>query len=541
MKKNGFIDGALLSTISIIVTKSLGLLYVIPFYKLIGQKGGELYSYAYNLYAIFLAISMSGLPSSISKIISEYDAIGYNEAKVRTFKIAKKLISYISLIAFFIMFLFAPFFAKVILGNINGNNIKDVTLVIRSISFAILVVPYISVSKGFLQGNKFMFPTSVSNILEQIIRISIILLGSFISIKILKLNVVYGVCIAVSGAFFGGLVSKFYLKYIIHKNKKVLKIRTYKRKNKVSNNEILGKIIKYSLPFVIISIATNIYAFTDMVLILRGLTYIGLSASDAEFIQSAITTWSNKICMIISSLSLGLSISLIPNIVSSNVRNKTNEIEINLNKAYQIILVVGLPASIGLFIISSPVWTVFYGYNKYGSMILKFLVFNVLLSTIYNITLNTMQSLNKFKIVYISTILGFIVNATLDIPIMLLLFWLKLPPYLGFIFASIIGFTLSIKVSIYSLKRDYNIRFNETKSLFKRLIIPLSVMILILFVINNLIKFNTTKIIPSFIMIFMNMIIGSIVYLLICHKLGILKSVFGEKYEMFIKKLILFK
>ena len=66
-------------------------------------------------------------------------------------------------------------------------------------------------------------------------------------------------------------------------------------------------------------------------------------------------------------------------------------------------------------------------------------------------------------------------------------------------------------------------------------------MILILFVINNLIKFNTTKIISSFIMIFMNMIIGSIVYLLICHKLGILKSVFGEKYEMFIKKLILFK
>ena len=278
-----------------------------------------------------------------------------------------------------------------------------------------------------------------------------------------------------------------------------------------------------------------------MVLILRGLTFVGFSADDAEFIQSAITTWSNKICTIISSLSLGISTSLIPCIVSSNVKNKTKDIEENLNKAYQIILVIALPASVGLFIIAKPVWTLFYGYNLYGSIVLKYLVFNTLLSTIYNVTLNTMQSLNKFKVVYKSAILGFFVNAILDIPLMLLFYRFNLPPYLGFIFSSMIGFSLSILVPIYCLKKDYNICFSETKTILRKLIIPISIMVFILEVFNSLIKFNNTKFFSSLISIIINTIVGLILYLLICHKLGILRKVFGKKYEMFIKKLIIFK
>ena len=73
-KKNNFIDGAIISTLCLIVCKILGLIYVIPFYKIIGTKGGALYSYAYSIYAVFLNLSTIGIPSAIAKIISEYDA-----------------------------------------------------------------------------------------------------------------------------------------------------------------------------------------------------------------------------------------------------------------------------------------------------------------------------------------------------------------------------------------------------------------------------------------------------------------------------------
>ena len=72
MKKDSFLKGTLIASIAIIITKILGVLYVIPFYKIIGETGGVLYSYAYNIYNLFLNISTAGIPIAISILISEY-------------------------------------------------------------------------------------------------------------------------------------------------------------------------------------------------------------------------------------------------------------------------------------------------------------------------------------------------------------------------------------------------------------------------------------------------------------------------------------
>ena len=57
LKKANFLEGAFIATFCIIITKILGILYVIPFYKIIGEQGGTLYGYAYNIYNVFLIIS----------------------------------------------------------------------------------------------------------------------------------------------------------------------------------------------------------------------------------------------------------------------------------------------------------------------------------------------------------------------------------------------------------------------------------------------------------------------------------------------------
>ena len=54
MKKNTFIDGTIIASVAIIFVKILGALYVIPFYNIIGEEGGTLYSYAYSIYNLFL-------------------------------------------------------------------------------------------------------------------------------------------------------------------------------------------------------------------------------------------------------------------------------------------------------------------------------------------------------------------------------------------------------------------------------------------------------------------------------------------------------
>ena len=52
LKKNSFLEGSFIATASIIFVKLLGMLYVIPFYAIVGTKGASLYAYAYTIYNI---------------------------------------------------------------------------------------------------------------------------------------------------------------------------------------------------------------------------------------------------------------------------------------------------------------------------------------------------------------------------------------------------------------------------------------------------------------------------------------------------------
>ena len=111
MKKNTFINGALITTFGVIFTKILGVLYVIPFHALIGEKGGALYGYAYTIYTFFVTLASAGIPLAISKLVSEYQALGYHTAKTRVFQLGKKLSLLIGVICFIISF-FSKFLLK---------------------------------------------------------------------------------------------------------------------------------------------------------------------------------------------------------------------------------------------------------------------------------------------------------------------------------------------------------------------------------------------------------------------------------------------
>ena len=59
MKKNTFVEGTVIASISLIIIKVLGAIYVIPFYSIVGELGGALYSYAYTIYSLVLNICIN--------------------------------------------------------------------------------------------------------------------------------------------------------------------------------------------------------------------------------------------------------------------------------------------------------------------------------------------------------------------------------------------------------------------------------------------------------------------------------------------------
>lgn len=530
MKKNSFIAGTFIATASVILVKILGMIYVVPFYIIVGSKGGALYSYAYNIYLIFLSISSAGIPSAISKIISEYNALGMIEAKTRAYKIGKKIIGYFSIAAFALLFIFAEELATLILGNLSGGNtIEDVSFVIRCVSFAVLIIPHLSVAKGYLQGHKYITPSSTSNLIEQLVRIFIILTGSYLAYKVFNSTLTVAVGIAVSGAFFGGLVAYYYLKRAINKNKKELNLdKKYPRDN-ISNKAIMKKIAMYAIPFIIINLISNVYSFTDMILILRSLDHLGYSAYDVEFITSVISTWGSKLCMIVNSIAMGMTVTLIPSIVEAYATKNYRDLNNKINKSLQIVIYVSLPMTLGLSILATPVWTVFYNTNHYGGEILRIMIFNALAGNISMVISSILQSCNKFKEVYLTNIFGCLFNALLDIPLMYICNYIGIGAYFGAILASLISYSISIYVGLHSISSEHKLSYKDTYKQVLKTMIPALGMTFVLVVLNMFLPFNEYSRTSSVCIILIDMVVGAIIYIGLSIKLKVPQHIFGGK------------
>ena len=541
MKKSGFIEGTVIATAAIVITKILGMLYVIPFYAMIGIQGSALYAYAYNIYVIFLDISSAGLPVAISKIIKEYNTLGMMDAKVRAYRLGKRIINIVSVAAFIILFLFAEAIATLILGDLQaGNTISDVAFVIRCVSFAVLVIPFLSVSKGYLQGHNIINVSSFSQVIEQVVRITVILGGSYIALNVLHLSLKTSVGIAVFGAFAGGLAAIMYILFNMRKHKKELSLTEDVKKDKISDKSIIKKLISYAVPFIIIDVGVSVYNFVDMVLISRTMTGLGFDAAATEFITSSVSAWAGKISMVVNSIAMGLTVSLIPNIVEAFTLKKWDLVESRLNKALQIILVTCIPMVLGISLLATPIWSIFYGTEELtlGGLVLAIYIFVSLFFNLYMVTSSTLQSLNKFKAVYFTTLLGYITNALLDVPFMLLCNALGLEPFIGAILASVCGYSLSVFTALRVLKKEQKLKYGDTFKTLLKTLVPATVMVVVVLLLKMAVPVNYASKASCILYIAVISIIGAIVYLVIAYKQGLLDKVFGREYlNKIIKKI----
>ena len=544
MKKSGFLEGTIIATFAIILTKILGMLYVIPFYAIVGVQGSALYAYAYNIYVIFLDISSAGIPAAISKITKEYQTLGNEDAKQRAYKIGKSIIRFLSILAFVILFLFANQIASLILGDLQGGNtIEEVGFVIRCVSLAILVIPFLSVTKGYLQGHNIIDVSSTSQVIEQIVRIAVILGGSYLGLKVLNLSLTTSVGIAVSGAFIGGLAAMLYILYKVTKHKKILSFDEDIKKDNITNEQIKKKILSYAIPFIIIDVAVSIYSFVDMVFISRTMTFLGFDASTTEFITTSVTTWSGKIGMVVNSIAMGLTVSLIPNIVGAYTLKKWGDVEEKLNKALQIILLTCIPMVLGISLLSKPIWSIFYGTEalELGTLVLAIYIFIPLFFNLYMVTSSTLQSLNKFKAVYVTTILGYATNAILDVPLMLLFHACGYDAFIGACIASMLGYLVSVVTALNYLKKEHQLKYQDTCKTLVKILIPSMLMVISVIFLKKIIPVNFEDKISCIIYTLIISLSGAIIYLTIAYKQGILNHVLGKDFIPKIKKKIRIK
>ena len=544
MKKSNFVKGAFITTLGIVIAKILGIIYVIPFHAVIGEKGGALYGYAYTIYSVFMSLASAGIPLAISKLVSEYQTLGYYGAKKRVFIIGKRIALILGVLCFLIILLCAPLLAKAVLGGVSGgNSVEDVTFVIRVIGTAILIVPVLSIYRGYFEGHRLFSPPSISQVIEQFVRVMIIIFGSFMALKVFKLNLASSVGIALFGATVGAFFSYIYLvdKRIRNRAKFNEKVRQV-NEPVITNKTILKKIVYYSIPFILIDVFKSVYNYVDMVVVVKGLVnYAKFKVGDAETIYSMLSTWSAKFNMIILSVSTGVVVSLIPNLTESVVKKDNDAVNKKINQALNILLFLTVPMTLGISFLAKPVWMLFYGKSMYGPSVLSYYIFVGLFIGLFTAMVSTLQTLKDYKSVFISLISGVILKILLTRHLLIAFNSYNLPSYYGVITASVIGYFVSFIICLVILRRKYKINFEEVIKCFFDIMCASILMILVLFVMKLIIPiYSSTRIVNLFI-ILLYMVVGMIVYFLYGYYTKLIKRVFGNGILNTVKKIIMKK
>ena len=544
MKKSTFVKGAFITTLGIVIAKILGILYVIPFHAVIGEKGGALYGYAYTIYSVFMSLASAGIPLAISKLVSEYQTLGYYNAKKRVFAIGRKIALILGLVCFLIILICAPLLAKAVLGNVTGgNSVEDVTFVIRVIGTAILVVPVLSIYRGYFEGHRLFSPPSISQVIEQFVRVLIIIFGSFVALKVFKFDLASSVGIALFGATVGAIFSYFYLLVKRIKNRSVFNEKVRKVNEPIiSNKTIFRKIVYYSIPFILIDVFKSVYNYVDMVTVVKGLVHhASYKVGDAEIIYSMLSTWSAKFNMIILSVSTGVVVSLIPNLTESVVKKDREAINKKVNQALNILLFLTVPMTLGISFLAKPVWTLFYGKSVYGPSVLSYYIFVGLFVGLFTAMVSTLQTLKDYKAVFISLISGVILKILLTNYLLMSFYKISLPPYYGVITASVIGYFVSFVICLVILRFKYNINFEEVIKSFFDIMCASILMILVLFLVKLFIPIYSGTRLMNLVIILVYMIIGMIVYFIYGYYTKLIKRVFGNGILRTVKKIIMKK
>lgn len=451
--------GTFILTLGTIISKVLGLFYVIPFYAIVGDKGTALYSYSYVPYTIFISVATAGVPLAVSKFISKYNTLEEYAVGRKLFKSGIAVMLTTGFVSFLIMYLTAPGLAEMTLSskeNAGDLSPEDVATVIRAVSFALIVVPFMSLIRGFFQGHQSMGPSAVSQVIEQIVRIVFVIAGAFVVLNVMEGSIVSAVSVATFAAFIGAIGGLVVLGWYWFKRKPHLDelLQYDKGTMDISLKEIYKEILVYAAPFVFVGIANSLFQFVDMITFERAMDSIGQGAI-ATSAFSVLNFQTHKLVIIPVSLATAFSLTLVPSITKAFVANDRMSLRQQLDQTFQVLLYLTVPATVGLSLLAEPAFTIFYENKELGTEVLRLYAPVAILFALFSVTAAIMQGINEQRFTVLSLLTGLLVKLSLNIPL------IKLFETNGAVLATALGYLAAILINLFVIKKyaEYSFKF----------------------------------------------------------------------------------
>lgn len=530
MSASKMIRGTMILTVATFFAKFLGIFFVIPYQAMAGNEGTYLYTVAYTPYSIILSISTMGLPLAVSKFVSKYNALGDYDSGRRLFRSGILLMSLTGLVGFFIMFLGAPQF--VALSNVTANNFDNVVLVMRVCAISILIVPVMSLMRGYFQGFQSMGPTAVSQVIEQIGRVGFILVSSFLILKIWKGSVVSAAVFATFAAFIGAVAGLYVmLRYWVKRRASIKKMEEVHRNRPHRYQMPLGtmykELIAYAIPFVGVGIAMQVYQLLDQMMANHYLTNGNLR----DIIVSDLTMSDQKMVMIPVTVATSLAVSAVPAVIISYTKGDLRDVNDKITEALQLVIFLTVPAAVGLSALGYQVHGLLYGitandYPAIGGSILTWYALTAILFSLFQVGASILQGINHQRVTLIALGFGVLVKLLTN-PI-----GMKLFGGVGAVLATDLGYLISILIIMVAIRKATGYAFISVANQCVHIIVYTLIMFLVIWLI--LLPFGGSGVPHSRILaavaVTLSVIAGAIVYLALARYTGLLRKVLGGRF-----------
>ena len=452
-KKKTFLQGALIMGIAGVIIKFMGAVFRIPLGNIIGDTGLAYYQGAYPIYVFLLTLSTAGIPTAISKMISEKSATDEYEEAHRIFHASFALMLGIGVCTAAILFFGAGPICQIIKN-------PGAFYSMRTIAPALLFVPIMAAFRGYFQGLQNMAPTATSQIVEQFFRV---VFGLALAILLLPKGLEAAAAGASSGASFGGLFGGIAIFLIYMKNRKKIqkRIREGSHEHHTSNGAIIKRVLYISIPVTIGASIMAIMNFIDSALVMRRLQDgAGFSADVASQLYGQLSGMVASIINFPQVLSMGIAVSLVPVISAAFQRKDMDFVHKNVELGLRTALLIGMPCALGIMVLAQPIMLLLYPMQKASAISSASCLFIMGIGVIFLSTVQTLtgmlQGIGKVAIPVVNLTIGAVAK------IFCTIFLVAIPAInvKGAAFGTVLAYAIAAVLDYTAVRKFTKTRFN---------------------------------------------------------------------------------
>ena len=453
MGKDKFLKGALILTVAGLLVKVIGSVNRILLSRLLGGEGIGLYQMAYPIYLLMLSVCSAGVPVAVSIIVAEKVAKNDYAQAHRIFKVTLGL-----------MAAFGLFFALLLYGTagllVNSGWIRDsrayyaLVVLTPAVFFSSILASF----RGYFQGYQMMTPPAVSQILEQLVRVTVMIgLAYFL----LPRGLEYAAAGAAFGAVPGGLTGLLVLTWFFRKARKEWKHKIEKQTATVAESvgSIAKRLVLLAIPVSCANLLIPVTSSIDMLLVPNGLGRAGFGVEAATTLFGYLTGMAQPLLMMAIIPTMSLAASLVPAVSEACTLQRPDEILRKTTSAFKICMLVVVPASVGMWALAGPISGTLYGTMK-AAPVIAHLAPSIAFLGIFQVTTGVLQGIGKTLIPMWNMLFGGVVKAIAAWQLTSVAAF----HILGAAWASNLNFALVAAINVFFLYRN-GIRFPVRGSL----------------------------------------------------------------------------